>query len=86
MFNERLRALRMRYAYTQQNMADMLNITLNAYQKYEQAERAPSFDCLVKIADILQAPTDFLLGRDDYLKSLGVSFDVSQINPQGRPK
>ena len=42
MFNTRLRSLRMKYKYTQQNMADMLQISLNAYQKYEQAERSPS--------------------------------------------
>ena len=75
MFNERLRALRKKSKFTQQAMADMLDITLNAYQKYEQAERSPSFDCLVKIADIFQVPTDYLLCRDDFLKSLGVPVD-----------
>lgn len=78
MFNKRLRALRMKRKYTQQNMADMLDVTLNTYQKYEQGERSPSLDGLVKLADILKAPTDFLLGRDEYLKSLGVSVDVFQ--------
>lgn len=75
MINERIRALRIRDKLTQQKMADILNISLNGYQKYEQAERAPSLDCLVKIADIFNVPTDFLLCRDDYLKSLGVSVD-----------
>ena len=75
MFNSRLRSLRMKNKYTQQNMADMLNISLNAYQKYEQAERLPSFETLIKIADIFMVPTDYLLGRDDFLKSLGVSVD-----------
>ena len=78
MFNERLRAQRRKTKYTQQNMADMLGVTLNAYQKYEQGERSPSFDCLVKIADIFQVPTDYLLCRDDFLKSLGVSVDEYQ--------
>ena len=75
MFNSRLRAMRMKRKFTQQSMADMLNLSLNAYQKYEQAERAPSLDCLVQIADILRVPTDFLLGRDEFLQSLGVSVD-----------
>lgn len=76
MFNKRLRSLRMKRNFTQQNMADMLQVSLNTYQKYEQAERSPSLDCLVKIANILDAPTDFLLCRDDFLQSLGVSVDV----------
>ena len=78
MFNKRLRALRMKNGYTQQNMADMLELSLNAYQKYEQAERNPSFDCLIKIADIFNVPTDYLLCRDEFLKSLGVSVDEYQ--------
>lgn len=75
MLNKRIRALRIKNRYTQQKMADMLGITLNAYQKYEQAERTPSLDCLVKIADIFNVPTDFLLCRDVFLQSLGVSVD-----------
>lgn len=78
MFNKRLRAIRMKRKYTQQYMADALGISLNAYQKYEQAERSPSLDCLVQIADILSVPTDVLLCRDDFLKSLGVSVDEYQ--------
>ncbi len=75
MFNKRLRATRMKRKFTQQKMADILQVSLNAYQKYEQAERSPSLDCLVQIADILNVPIDFLLCRDEYLKSLGVSVD-----------
>ena len=86
MFNTRLRSLRMKYKYTQQNMADMLQISLNAYQKYEQAERSPSLDSLVKLADIFNVPTDFLLCRDEFLKSLGVSVDVSLECPPRRPR
>jgi len=78
MFNHRLRSSRLKNKYTQQNMADLLDISLNAYQKYEQAERTPSFDTLVKIADILAVPTDYLLGRDAFLESLGVSVDEYQ--------
>lgn len=86
MFNKRLRASRMKCKYTQQNMADMLDISLNAYQKYEQSERSPSLECLVKMADILNVSTDYLLCRDEFLKSLGVSFDVSQTSPPKNPK
>ncbi len=75
MFNKRLRKMRIKCGYTQQVMADKLQISLNAYQKYEQAERSPSLDCLVRIADILNVSTDYLLCRDDFLTSCGVPFD-----------
>lgn len=69
MFNKRLREMRMKCGFTQQNMADKLKISLNAYQKYEQAERSPSLDCLVKIADIFDISLDYLLGRDSFIQS-----------------
>lgn len=75
MFNKRLRQTRMECGLTQQNMADKLKISLNAYQKYEQAERSPSLDCLVSIADIFNVSTDYLLCRDNFIKSHEVSAD-----------
>lgn len=76
MFGKRLRAARMARKFTQQYMADLVGCTLNSYQKYEQGTRFPSYELLVEFADILNVPTDWLLGRDDYLTSLGVSVDV----------
>lgn len=75
MFHTRLRELRMKCAFTQQNMADKLGLSLNAYQKYEQKEREPSIDTLINIADILDVSIDFLLCRDEFLQSHDVSFD-----------
>lgn len=76
MFNKRLREVRMKSGLTQQNMADKLNISLNAYQKYEQAERSPSLPCLVSIADILDISLDYLLCRDRFIQSHANSSDV----------
>ncbi len=75
MFNKKLREMRMKRGFTQQNMADKLGISLNAYQKYEQAERSPSLDCLVLIADILDISTDDLLCRDKFIQSHATSSD-----------
>ena len=78
MFSKRLRAVRMKRKYTQQQMADLLTVSLNAYQKYEQGERSPALETLVRISDILKVPIDYLLGRDEFLQSLGVSVDEYQ--------
>lgn len=85
MFNKRLRGMRMKRHFTQQNMADKLEISLNAYQKYEQAERSPSLDCLVAIADILDVSTDYLLCRDDFILAHAASADECQTDPQDNP-
>ena len=86
MFNDRLRAARIQRGYTLQRIADSLDIPLRTYQNYEAGDREPPFELMTSMADILEVPTDFLLGRDDYLKSLGVSVDVSLACPPRRPK
>lgn len=83
MFKNRLRSVRIFRKYTLQNTADALGIALTTYQKYEGGTREPSLCLLVQIADLFNVPTDFLLGRDDYLTSLGVSVDVP---PEGPPR
>lgn len=75
MFNTRLRQMRIKRNFTQPVIAEKINVSLRTYQRYEEGSRTPSYELLVQLADILDVPTDYLLGRDDYLKSLGVSFD-----------
>lgn len=86
MFKDRLRTTRMARGFTAQSLADQLQTGLRNYQKYESGDARPTFEGLVLIADILNVPTDFLLERDDYLQSLGVSVDVPQEGPPRRPK
>lgn len=75
MFNKRLRAMRMKRGFTQQRLADILDIALRSYQCYETGSRTPNYDLLILIADTLDVSLDYLLGRDDFMKAHGVSFD-----------
>lgn len=75
MFGQRLRMMRMKRNLTQPQLAELIDVALRTYQGYEGGSRSPSFDTLVKIADTLDVSTDFLLGRDHWLQSHGVSVD-----------
>lgn len=75
MFNERLNQTRKSKGVTAQQMADLLHINIRSYRAYESADRSPNLEILVKIADILEVSTDYLLCRDDFLKSHVTSFD-----------
>ena len=86
MFGKRLRAMRMKRDYTQPQLADLIDVALRTYQGYEGGTRSPSFETLVKLADILDVSTDFLLGRDKWLADHGVFVDVSPEDPPKRPK
>jgi len=75
MFGARLREMRMKRDITQAKFSEMLDIALRSYQCYEGGTRRPSFDLLVQMCDILNVPADYLLGRDEYLRSIGVDPD-----------
>lgn len=64
MFCKMLRETRMKRHITQQRLADKVGVALRSYQCYEQGAREPSLDMLVKLADALEVPTDYLLCRD----------------------
>lgn len=85
MFNDRLRAARIFRGFTAQALADLLQTGLRNYQKYESGDARPTFEGLVTLADALDVPIDFLFGRDEYLKSLGVHVDVPPEGPPRRP-
>ena len=63
-FCRQLRAVRMKRSITQQALSDAIGGALRTYQCYEQGSREPSLYTLVRIADALQVPTDYLLCRD----------------------
>ena len=85
MLNDRIRATRMARGFILQQVADKLCISLRNYQKYESGDSAPSIEGLVIIADMFDVPTDYLLGRDKYLESIGVFVDVSSENLPRKP-
>lgn len=85
-FKDRLRSSRMDRGFTQQQTADELGMALRSYQQYEQGKSEPPLYNLVKLADLFSVPTDYLLGRDSYLRSIGASFDEPRTSPPRRPK
>ena len=65
-FCERLIEQRKLNNYTQRQIADMLGIKQPSYIRYEKGDSEPSFENLVKLADIFDVSIDFLLGREQY--------------------
>lgn len=86
MFHDRVRSARIARGFTIQEMADNTGFPMRHYQKFEAGEVRPTYETLVQIADLLSVPIDFLLGRDEFLKTLGVSVDVPPEGPPRRPK
>lgn len=62
---KRLKQLRDEFGFDQKEMGKKLNITSSAYGYYEQGRNEPPLETLVKIAEIFNVTTDYLLGRSD---------------------
>jgi transcriptional regulator with XRE-family HTH domain len=60
----RIRELRVKRGYTQDQMAEQLGMNRANFSNYERDVTIPPSDTLLKIADILSTTTDYLLGRD----------------------
>jgi len=59
-----LKELRKMKGLNQSDLAKMLDVSLQAYQKYEYGTAEPNQNSIVKLADFYGVTTDFLLGRD----------------------
>ena len=62
---ENIRNLRIDNSYTQQQIADYLNIKQNTYSQYETGALNYPVDILMKLADFYGVSVDYLLGRTD---------------------
>lgn len=61
----RIRELREDHDYTQAQIAKLLGMKQPQYFRYEQGYRDIPTDILIRLADIYQTTTDYLLGRTD---------------------
>ena len=58
-----IKLLREKNGLTQKDCADRFNVTLRAWQTYEQGVSEPKYELLCKIADMFDVSLDYLLGR-----------------------
>jgi len=63
-FGNRLKTLRLKNNYTQQQLADRLSLTKSVISAYETGLRMPSYDILISISRIFKVTTDYLLGLE----------------------
>lgn len=70
--SESLKRFRREFNFTQKKVADRLNMQQSLYHRYESGETVPAVTFIVKLADAFNVSTDYLLGRSDTPKPVGV--------------
>ena len=64
-FGQRLRELRKKLGYTQQEMAYAVGIQWSRYHKYELGRNEPPFEILVKLAKLTSVDLDYLIAGQE---------------------
>lgn len=65
MVGKNLKKLRKQHHLSQTETAKMLGVSQTQYSAYERDQYEPSNETLVKMAEIFNTSTDYLLGRYD---------------------
>ena len=65
-FGERLKDLRTEKGVTRLQLAENLQVSVRLIAYWENGQRECPFDMLIKIANLFDTSTDYLLGRTDY--------------------
>ena len=62
---QKLKALRLRYGYSQKQVADKVNISPSIISGYETGERTPSTEVLLSLSNVYNCSVDYLLGKQN---------------------
>ena len=63
-FFKRLKELRLKKGLKQQELAEILGISQKSYSHWETQKTEPSYENLVKLADLFEVSLDWLFGRE----------------------
>ena len=63
-FSQRLKKVRMDRHLTRAQVARKIGVTASMVSSYETDIRLPSYDVMIRIADLFGVSVDYLLGRD----------------------
>ena len=92
MFGIRLHTLRKERKLRQEDMAKQLGIARTTYAMYEQGNREPDYNTLIKLATFFEVSIDYLLGTTEIRQITDVQDpelyqwfeDIKNANPQKR--
>ncbi|MDA2491345.1 helix-turn-helix domain-containing protein [Bacillus cereus] len=92
MFGTRLHTLRKERKLRQEDMAKQLGIARTTYAMYEQGNREPDYNTLIKLATFFEVSIDYLLGKTEIRQVTDIQDpdlyqwfkDINNATPQKR--
>lgn len=80
---EKIKILRIRFGYSQKQVAEKLNVSPSIVSGYETGERTPSTEVLLSLSYLYNCSTDYLLGKQSPAPQFVLDTDgltTNQIN------
>lgn len=74
----RLKELRIANNVSQTEIANLLDVTRQAYSRYELGQRELGYDMLCKLADYYNVSVDYLIGHDSSLLAERPMSDIAE--------
>ena len=74
----RLKELRIANNVSQTEIANLLDVTRQAYSRYELGQRELGYDMLCKLADYYDVSVDYLIGHDSSLLAERPMSDIAE--------
>ena len=75
MFGEKVKELRTGMGWTQQELGNRLQVSKQSVSNWENGNIMPSIELLVRISDLFQVTTDYILDR-----SSNMSLDITDLD------
>ena len=75
MFDERLKLLRKKCGYTQVSLAETLGVSKGTVAMWETGKRTPDFETSIRLSDLFDVRTDYILGKSNDSSSAKLSDD-----------
>ena len=77
MFGDRIKELRNNHTWTQQELGDRLGVSKQSVSNWENGNIMPSIDVLVRMSDLFQTSTDYILNRENDL-----TLDITDLDAE----
>lgn len=61
----KIKELRILNRYSQKQIAELLEMQVTQYRRYENGERSIPIEVIIKLADIYDVSIDYLVGREE---------------------
>lgn len=79
-FGDRLKQLREEKGYSQQELAEMINVSRSSVGMFEQGTREPNFETLEAIADVFNVDLDYIFGRTNVKRCVPITDNTLSTN------